>query len=96
MPTWRSSRKSEEEYTLDYERLHDKLVERFGGDWIIAVRLHPNVKDRIRTPLDYVRDATDYPDMQDLLYTADMLMPILPPVSRLFIYTNPASCIATI
>ena len=73
-PTWRSSRKSEEEYTLDYERLHDKLVERFGGDWIIAVRLHPNVKDRIRTPLDYVRDATDYPDMQDLLYTADMLI----------------------
>ena len=38
------------------------------------MRLHPNVKDRIRTPLDYVRDATDYPDMQDLLYTADMLI----------------------
>jgi CDP-glycerol glycerophosphotransferase len=73
-PTWRSSRKSEEEYTLDYEKLHQKLTERFGGSWIIAVRLHPNVKDRIRTPLAYVRDATDYPDMQDLLYTADMLI----------------------
>ena len=73
-PTWRSSRKSEEEYRLDYEKLHDKLTERFGGEWIIAVRMHPNVKDRIRTPISYVRDATDYPDMQDLLYTADVLI----------------------
>lgn len=73
-PTWRSSRKSEEEYTLDYKKLHTKLRERFGGEWIIAVRLHPNVKDRIRTPYDFVRDATDYPDMQELLYTADMLI----------------------
>lgn len=73
-PTWRTSRKSEGEYPLDYKRLHDKLVERFGGRWIIAVRLHPNVRDRIRTPFEYVKDATDYPEMQDLLYTADILI----------------------
>ena len=73
-PTWRTSRKSEGEYPLDYKRLHDKLVEKFGGRWIIAVRLHPNVRDRIHTPLEYVKDATDYPEMQDLLYTADILI----------------------
>ena len=72
-PTWRGSRESGK-YPLSYEELYATLKERFPGEWMIAVRYHPNVKDRVISSLPYVVDATDYPDMQELLYTADALI----------------------
>ena len=54
--------------------LYTALKDRFPGDWMIAVRYHPNVKDRVISSLPYVVDATDYPDMQELLYTANALV----------------------
>ena len=72
-PTWRGSRESGN-YSISYEELYSALKERFPGEWMIAVRYHPNVKDRVISDLPYVVDATDYPDMQELLYTADVLI----------------------
>lgn len=72
-PTWRRNR-SIDDYEIDYKRLHDTLKEKFGGDWIIAIRLHPNIKKRININLPYIVDATEYPEMTDLLYTADVLI----------------------
>ena len=72
-PTWRTGRDGSE-YNLDYDKLRSALERRFGGEWTIAVRLHPNVKNRLNLDRNYVIDATDYPDMQELLYTADVLI----------------------
>lgn len=72
-PTWRSGR-SESEYGLDYTRLREALSKRFGGGWTVAVRMHPNVKHTGEIDREGVADATDYPDMQELLYAADVLI----------------------
>ena len=72
-PTWRADRDGSE-YCLDYEKLRDTLSKRFGGEWTVAVRFHPNVKTRLDSDKEYIIDATDYPDMQELLYTADVLI----------------------
>jgi CDP-glycerol glycerophosphotransferase len=72
-PTWRDNR-DQNDYGLSYEILHDALQSRFGGEWIIAVRLHPNVYTKVQSDLPYVLDATSYPDMQELLYVSDALI----------------------
>ena len=72
-PTWRTGR-SGASYILDYESVINALKKKFGGEWTVAVRLHPNVKDRAVLNSEKVVDATDYPDMQELLYAADVLI----------------------
>ncbi len=72
-PTWRTERDGSE-YNLDFNLLREALSERFGGEWTVAVRLHPNVRVRPDLSDDNVIDVTDYPDMQELLYTADVLI----------------------
>ena len=72
-PTWRDDR-SQNEYGLNYEQLHDAIQRRFGGEWIIAIRLHPNVHTSVQSELPYVLDATGYPDMEELLYNTDILI----------------------
>jgi CDP-glycerol glycerophosphotransferase len=72
-PTWRVNRNTSE-YGMDYAVLKKSIEDRFGGDWIIAVRLHPNVRTGVNSDLPYVMDVTSYPDMQELLYVADVLI----------------------
>lgn len=63
-----------ESYNLDYERLHDALVKKFGGEWKILVRFHFKLKFAKVPPkyLQKVINATDYPDMQELLCACDL------------------------
>lgn len=72
-PTWRAD-KNLSDYGLDYKQLKTSFEKRFGGKWTVAVRLHPNVKTRICSEEDYVVDATDYPDMSDLLYAVEAMI----------------------
>ena len=62
-------------YGLDYKLIRKALEQRFGGTWKIVVRLHNRLrKAKIgvgNTLPDYVCDATNYDDMQDLLLCAD-------------------------
>lgn len=60
-------------YGMEYKYLKETLEEKFGGEWIILVRLHPKIVkfQNILPQLDYVINATDYPDIQELLVTAD-------------------------
>lgn len=74
-PTYRESRDLSA-YTLDYVSLSNALTERFGGEWVILSRLHflvrkMAVKAKVAYP-DFVIDATDYPDIQNLLVAADV------------------------
>jgi len=65
-------------YALDARRLLSACETRFGGDWTVLIRLHPNIaaKSVGLFPYDgeWIVDATGYPDMQELLAGADLLL----------------------
>lgn len=64
-------------YNIDYTRCKAALEKRFGGEWKILLRLHPNVfklSDNMEYDPDVVINASYYPDMQELYMVADMLI----------------------
>ena len=64
-------------FGLDYPELLAHMQARFGGEWVILVRLHPQVTDMAGEiiPLsNNVIDATEYMDMQELLVSSDCLI----------------------
>ena len=61
-------------YSIDGVAAVNALQEKFGGEFIFAVRLHPMIKgDKFVIDTDYY-DFGDYPDMQELLCAADVLI----------------------
>ncbi len=76
-PTFRADH-SIEAYALDAKRLHKACCNRFGGNWTVLIRLHPNVAEQSQTLFEYdgetMVDATMYPDMQELLSASDILI----------------------
>ena len=60
-------------FNIDYAALKKSLEEKYGGDWVILVRMH--FKNRTRaaafTPNEWLKDAGTYPDMQKLIAVAD-------------------------
>lgn len=65
-------------YALDAQRLVSACERRFGGEWTVLIRLHPNIAGKSTGLFPYdgqrIVDATAYPDMQELLAGADMLL----------------------
>ena len=73
-PTFRNSH-SLDLYDVDFAALKAALEAKFGGEWVIALRMHYYLADKaMASQADYLRNATDYPDMQDLLQCADVLL----------------------
>ena len=73
-PTFRNSH-SLDLYDVDFSRLKESLQARFGGEWVILLRMHYYLSDKaMSSALPFLRNATDYPDMQDLLLSADALL----------------------
>ena len=75
-PTFRADG-SLDAYCVDYARLQKALVQRFGGNWVVLIRLHPNVMAKAKNlKFDGVTtfDATRYNDMQELLAAADAVI----------------------
>ena len=73
-PTFRDSH-SLDPYVFDYRRCCQALSERFGGKFIFAMRLHPNVAylcDRYDNA-DII-NFSSYGDAQELLVAADVLI----------------------
>lgn len=63
-------------YNIDYEKLVEKLANRFSGDWVVLVKLHPHLlkhADQLITN-KHVMNVTDYDDIQELLYVSDILI----------------------
>ena len=81
-PTWRLSFEKNRQvdmavYDLDLLRLQRVLTERFGGDWTVAIRFHPNLRpftQDYRQTHSGVLDVTDYPDMPRLLMATDVMV----------------------
>lgn len=76
-PTFRADG-SIDAYRLDTQRLLDACSRRFGGEWSLLSRLHPNVATQSKGLFPYdgdrILDATGYPDMQELLCACDLLL----------------------
>ena len=80
-PTYRSVGKnysvpSSNNIDLNFEKIKLILEERFGGKWLILLRLHPLVavdSDNIDKP-QYVIDVSDYSDSQELVAAADIMV----------------------
>lgn len=64
------------ETNIDYDVLVEKLTSRFFKDWTVLLRLHPVVSEASKTMkrLDYVIDASGYPDSQELVAAADVMI----------------------
>ncbi len=75
-PTFRKNL-SFEPYDIDYSKLLPALKERFNEDFVVFVHLHPNVANKF-DDLQYdnvnVFNATPYPDMQELVVSADIMI----------------------
>lgn len=62
-------------YDLNYDELAKKLKKRFGGEWIILLRLHPHlINANLNMNFNSAINATAYDDVQELLCASDLLI----------------------
>lgn len=62
-------------FGIEYEELLNVLTEKFGGKWIILIRLHPNFKKfqkRLIPQRENIINVSEYPDIQELLVASDI------------------------
>lgn len=71
-PTFRDNAKCLS-LSLDFSGVKNVLQKRFGGEWIICVRAHPNAHLEVDCNPD-IRNLTEYSDPQELLAIADCLI----------------------
>ena len=63
-------------YDIDFERVKRKIEDKTKQKWKIIVKLHPrieNAEELIKFNNDII-NATKYPDVQELIYTCDLLI----------------------
>ena len=64
-------------YKIDFEKLIHTLSNKFGGEWVVIVRLHPRVRKYSKEVLgdcENVLDGTYYSDIQELITVADIMI----------------------
>ncbi len=63
-------------YNIDWNKTLEAFRIRFGGEWIGAIRLHPNIS-RLSKKMaisENIIDVTNYPDMQELSVISDCII----------------------
>ncbi len=73
-PTFRQNKEGIEFYKFDYDKVCNSLEKKFGCKYAVLLRLHPNVS-KFKNELNYsdkVINASDYPDIQELLAVSDI------------------------
>lgn len=61
-------------YDIDFDRLLQELSKKTGEKWTVIVKFHPRLLDYKNTIIKWsesIVDATEYPDMQELIMAAD-------------------------
>lgn len=73
-PTFRNSH-SLLVYNIDFKRLRQALEKKCSGEWIVMLRLHPNMSDMDVSGMPgFVKNFSFYEDVQELLSIADVLI----------------------
>lgn len=89
-PTFRNG-SSIDVYDIDVSRLLSALSCKFGNEWVVLLRLHPNIaylSDTIFPKLPNLVNVTNYPDMQELLTASNVLVTDYSSVLFEFLHTN--------
>lgn len=74
-PTYRNDSKIYD-YDIDYNMLHRELNQKYQGQWVIVIRLHPLVAQH-GTALEkksFLVDGSQLPDMYELMKVSDVLI----------------------
>lgn len=74
-PTFRN-KYSSNPYDINFSKLISSLKEKTNDDWQIIIKLHPRIEDTslfIDENYNYI-DATKYPDVQELILAADLVI----------------------
>lgn len=80
VPTFRDIQTQPVEvYQMDFQKLLRVLTEKFGGQWGALMRLHPilstsGLSSKIFKTAPNILDVTAYPDVQELLLIADIVL----------------------
>ena len=65
-------------YTMDYNKVLSAISNKFGGEWVIVTRLHPKLVANRELFLSKANgdiiDATNYPDIQELLVSTEAII----------------------
>ena len=74
-PTYREGNDTKP-YSIDYHQLLHVLEEKFSGNWILAVRLHPLVSEQSNafTYDNQIINASHYRDIYELMAVSDILI----------------------
>lgn len=74
-PTFRKDNKLDV-YNIDYDKVTMALKNKFGGEWVFIIRLHPHLVNRSKEIIkgQDIIDATKYDDIQELLSISDVLI----------------------
>lgn len=75
-PTFRVN-KSLDVYSLDFDRVIHSCECKFGGKFVLFIRLHPNMKDEVFSISAFnseIISVSQYPDVQELLVAADVVV----------------------
>lgn len=76
-PTFRTNH-STDNYILKWYKIKKTIEDHYKKDTVILLRLHPTLLDIINTEdlitEEYVKNASKYPNMQELLIASDMLI----------------------
>ncbi len=75
-PTWRPNFNTDF-MSMDFEKIRESLHIRFGGQWNLLIRMHPENTRDAENVVKYgagLYNATDYNDMQELLVACDILI----------------------
>ncbi|MFB6469125.1 CDP-glycerol glycerophosphotransferase family protein [Cytobacillus sp. Hz8] len=78
-PTFRDNQTSggNNKFSFDLQFDLEKMKQELGDEYVLLLRMHVVIKNRIKIPEDYkdfVRDVSNYPDIQELYLIADVLM----------------------
>jgi CDP-glycerol glycerophosphotransferase len=74
-PTWRDSEDGGKTFALAPPVDWKKWEEKLGKDYILFLRTHPYTTELMSVQFnDFVRNYTDYPEVNDLLIAADILI----------------------
>lgn len=63
-------------YLMDYERIIREVSARFGSEWKVLVRLHPNVVEK-QNMINYsqiILNGSQYQDIEELIVASDILI----------------------
>ncbi len=71
-PTFRETERENNEILQKFDM--QRLVEGLGEEWILLVRLHPQIRGAMPKLPERCIDVTEYPDIKDLFIVSDVLI----------------------